>query len=101
MSFEKLPELPEMLFPQSARYRERAVALSYQAHRDTRSVTDSAYSDESYWHKVDFYMPEDKSLTGLPVMCFMHGRYNLRGRLGGGVIVQVNPFHEIILVSTN
>ena len=72
MSFEKLPKLPEMLFPQSARYRERAVALSYQAHRDTRSVTDVAYG-ESYWHKVDYYMPEDESLTGLPVMCFMHG----------------------------
>lgn len=72
MSFDKLPKLPEMLFPQSARYRERAVALSYQAYRDTRSVTDVAYGD-SYWNKVDFYMPEDETLADLPVMCFMHG----------------------------
>ena len=74
MSFEQLPELPEMLsYPLSGAYRKRAVALSYQAFRDTRNVTDVAYSDSSYWHKVDFYMPDDESLTGLPVMCFMHG----------------------------
>ena len=37
-----------------------------------RSVCDVPYG-ESYWHKVDFHLPDDESLTGLPVMCNIHG----------------------------
>ena len=72
MSFEKLPDLPEGMFPETRNYISRNVALALQAHEVVRSVCDVPYG-ESYWHKVDFHLPDDESLTGLPVMCNIHG----------------------------
>ena len=72
MSFDALPDLPEMILPQGKAYIEKVITDGRKAASSLRSAIDVKYGDD-YFQMNDYYMPNDESLTGLPVMCFLHG----------------------------
>lgn len=72
MGFDDLPRQPPPLHPEAGAYAEKALELARQAAARTRHVMDIAYADEAR-HRLDVYLPEDRSLSGLPTLIFLHG----------------------------
>ena len=72
MSFDALPDLPKMILPQGKAYTEKVLTDGRKAVESVRCAIDVKYGDD-YFQMNDYFMPDDESLTGLPVMCFLHG----------------------------
>ncbi len=72
MSFDDMPDLGPMLFPAGEDYARRILTASKIIQPRCRTILDVPYGAD-YWQKVDFYLPDDAALTGLPVLCFLHG----------------------------
>ena len=72
MGFDDLPRQPPPLHPEAGAYAEKALELARQAAARTRHVMDIAYADEAR-HRLDVYLPEDQSLSGLPTLICLHG----------------------------
>lgn len=72
MGFDNLPAQPPTLHPEAGAYAEKALELARQAAARTRHVMDIAYADQER-HRLDVYLPEDRSLSGLPTLIFLHG----------------------------
>lgn len=53
-------------------YGERAIAMSREAAAGRRSVTDIAFGAD-YYQKLDVYLPDDETASGLPVLLYFHG----------------------------
>ena len=71
MAFDNLPEQKKM-GPAGEAYAAEILKRSREVMRTARVVLDQAYGDD-YWQKVDLFLPADKTLTGLPVLIFLHG----------------------------
>lgn len=72
LSFADLPPLPPLIHPLAAGYAARILAKSRAAQATLPTVLDVAYGDD-YWQKLDIYLPCEKGLRNLPVLCFLHG----------------------------
>jgi arylformamidase len=83
MAFDDLPaQIPINSLADA--YIAKALALSQAAAAATRCVLDVAYGRD-YWQRVDVYLPEDRALTGLPVLLFLPGggwRHGLKEWVG-------------------
>lgn len=71
MAFDSLP-LQSPINPRADAYAETALILSKEAAASCRCVLDVPYGDD-YWQKIDIYLPDDPSATGLPVFLNLHG----------------------------
>lgn len=71
MAFDSLPP-QSPINPRADAYAETALTLSREAAARCRSVLDVPYGDD-YWQKIDLYLPDDPSATGLPVFLNLHG----------------------------
>ena len=71
MPFDDLPP-QSPINPKADAYTVEALRLSREAAARTRNMCDVVYGD-GYWQSLDIYLPHDASLTGLPVLMFMHG----------------------------
>ena len=73
MAFDKLPaQSQERMGPAAQAYAAEILARSKKVAETARVILDQAYGPD-YWQKVDLYLPEDRNLTGLPVLVFLHG----------------------------
>ena len=72
MGSDKRPRPPPPVHPEAGAYAEKALELAREAAARTRHVMDIAYADEAR-HRLDVYLPEDQSLSGLPTLIFLHG----------------------------
>jgi arylformamidase len=71
MSFDDLPPLPPLIYPEARGYAERISEASRRVQRERRCVLDVSYGSD-YWQKVDIFLPE-KPEQSAPVLCFLHG----------------------------
>lgn len=72
MAFDRLPPQEPFRMPEARNYSASILSMSREAALSTRCILDVAYGDD-YWQRVDIYLPKDASLTGLPVMLYLHG----------------------------
>jgi len=72
MSFDDLPQLPQLIHPDGSRYLERIIRLGRRAQREIRCLLDQPYGSD-YWQKLDVYLPAVNSGPGIPVLCFLPG----------------------------
>jgi len=71
MPFRDLPE-QSSINPRADVYVETALRLSQLAEMTTRNELDIPYGNEPH-QRLDIFMPDDASLTGLPVYINIHG----------------------------
>ena len=72
MSFEDMPDRGEFSLPGGQAYSDLTIELARKVVATTRNLIDVRYGDDFY-HKLDLFLPDDESLTGLPVLLFLHG----------------------------
>lgn len=71
MSFEDLPPLPPLIYPQAQGYAERISEKSRRVYREPWCVQDIPYGAD-YWQKLDIFRAE-RTGAPAPVLCFLHG----------------------------
>jgi arylformamidase len=72
MSFDDLPPLPPMNYPEANGYAERCMAASRRAQAEGPVRADLKYGAD-YWQKLDIYLPRKSVPKGAPVLIFLHG----------------------------
>lgn len=72
MSFEDMPDRGKFSLPGGQDYSDLAIELAREVVASTRNRIDVKYGDDFY-QKLDVFLPDDESLTGLPVLLFLHG----------------------------
>lgn len=72
MSFDDMPNMPQMYLPGAQEYAKRVLSASKRVAAHYRTVMDVPYGND-YWQKVDFYLPDDDQTHDLPVFCMIHG----------------------------
>jgi acetyl esterase/lipase len=78
MSFSDLPPQSPYVSDGAKNYAKNINAWSREALARSRAVIDIPYGPE-YYQKIDLYLPEDKSLSHLPVFLYLHGGGFRRG----------------------
>ena len=72
MSFDNIPDRGELMLPGAQEYADGCIERSRKVVAETRCLIDVPYGDDFY-HKLDIFLPDDETLTGLPVLLFFHG----------------------------
>ncbi|MDA1311554.1 MAG: alpha/beta hydrolase, partial [Proteobacteria bacterium] len=67
-----MPDRGELMLPGAQEYSDGCIARSRPVVEQSRCVIDVPYGNDFY-HKLDIFLPEDKTLSGLPVLLFFHG----------------------------
>tara|TARA_B100000686_G_scaffold331626_1_gene395392 strand:+ start:774 stop:1691 length:918 start_codon:yes stop_codon:yes gene_type:complete len=83
MAFDDLPPLREIpgmgkMRPEAPKHNAYVMEASRKVAESTRTKLDVPYGN-SYWHKIDVYLPEDTTLRDLPIFCMLHGGGFVRG----------------------
>ena len=83
MAFDDLPPLRQIpglgqMRPEAPKHNAYVLEESRKVAETTRTDLDVVYGDD-YWHKVDFYLPDDESARDLPIFCMFHGGGFVRG----------------------
>lgn len=83
MAFDDLPPLRDIpglgkMRPEAPRHNAYVLKASRKVAHTTRTDLDVPYGD-SYWHKVDVYMPDDTDARDMPIFCMLHGGGFVRG----------------------
>ena len=83
MAFDDLPPLRDIpglgrMRPEAPQHNAYVMEASRKVAQSTRTELDVPYGD-SYWHKVDVYLPEDAAARDLPIFCMLHGGGFVRG----------------------
>jgi len=83
MAFDDLPPLRDIpglgtMRPEAPRHNAYVLEASRKIAHATRTDLDVPYGD-SYWHKVDVYLPDDTGARDMPIFCMLHGGGFVRG----------------------
>ena len=78
MAFDHLPPQTPFVTEPAKRYAASIRERSQAASESCRCVLDVAYGAD-YWQRVDFYLPADRTVTGAPVLVYLHGGAWQRG----------------------
>ena len=72
VSFDDMPNLGEMSLDEGPAYSAWAVEQSKKVVANSRTALDIPYGDD-FFQKLDIFLPDDETLTDLPVLIFYHG----------------------------
>ena len=72
MSFDDMPDLGQMSLADGPPYSDWAIEKAKEVVANSRTALDIPYGDD-FFQKLDIFLPDDESLTDLPVLIFLHG----------------------------